>query len=263
MAHADESVGQRVRRLREQAGLSQAQLAEKLQVSRPAVSQMEADKRKVTPEELGRLSDLFGVPCDVLLGRQKEPRVVLPQGRGTEPSAGGLRVSVPRKNLDKFREVLLYVLSRVGAKPHVGETVVYKLLYFIDFDYYEKYEEQLIGATYIANRFGPTPVEFRGIVERMEKDGDLTRVRSSHFDYPQRKYLPRREPNLAVLSGRELELIDDVLRRLGDMNATAISHHSHNDVPWLGTESGQPIPYEAVFYRQPPYSQRVYAEEDD
>jgi len=30
-------------------------------------------------------------------------------------------------------------------------TVLYKILYFIDFDYYEKYEEQLMGALYIKN----------------------------------------------------------------------------------------------------------------
>lgn len=50
-----------------------------------------------------------------------------------------IRVSVPQKKLDKFKEVLLYVLGKVGSKPNVGETVLCKLLYFIDFDYYEKY----------------------------------------------------------------------------------------------------------------------------
>ncbi|QQS18171.1 hypothetical protein IPL68_06065 [Candidatus Saccharibacteria bacterium] len=44
----------------------------------------------------------------------------------------------PQTNPEKLREVLLYVLGKVGAKPNVGETVLYKLLYFIDFDYYEK-----------------------------------------------------------------------------------------------------------------------------
>ena len=34
-------------------------------------------------------------------------------------------------------------------------TVLYKLLYFIDFDYYEKFEEQLVGATYIKNHLDP------------------------------------------------------------------------------------------------------------
>lgn len=257
-----ETLGSRIRRLREQAELSQGQLAERLEVTRPAVSQIETEQRKVTADELVRLADIFGVSCDVLLGLAREPEVVFAkESKRAEPEAG-TRISVPQKNLAKFREVLLYVLSRVGARHHVGETVLYKLLYFIDFDYYEKHEEQLIGATYIANRFGPTPVEFRKVVEKMEQDGDLVRVKNQHFQYQQRKYLPLRDPDTSVLTGPELELIDDVLKRLGDMNATAISAWSHHDVPWLGTEPGKPIPYEAVFYRTAPYSQREYPEED-
>ena len=60
-------------------------------------------------------------------------------------------------------------------------TVLYKLLYFIDFDYYEKFEEQLVGATYIKNHFGPTPVEFKKIVESMESKGELETVKSKYF----------------------------------------------------------------------------------
>jgi len=43
--------------------------------------------------------------------------------------------------IEKFKEVLLYILGKVGSKPNIGQTVLYKLLYFIDFNYYEKYEE--------------------------------------------------------------------------------------------------------------------------
>ncbi len=51
-----------------------------------------------------------------------------------------------KKTCGKFKEVLLYILGKVGSLPNVGETVIYKLLYFIDFDYFEMYEEQLIGS---------------------------------------------------------------------------------------------------------------------
>ena len=79
------------------------------------------------------------------------------------------RISVPQERLDKFKEVLLYIIKKVGAKPNVGEAVLCKLLYFIDFDYYEKFEEQLIGAIYIRNHFGPTPVEFPAIERKWKK----------------------------------------------------------------------------------------------
>jgi uncharacterized phage-associated protein len=146
----------------------------------------------------------------------------------------------------------------VGAKPSIGESVIYKLLYFIDFDYYEKYEEQLVGATYLKNKYGPTPLEFRKIVGQMMVKGEIIEVKDKYFEYPQRKYLPLRKPNLGVFRGNEIEVIDDVLDRLSDMNARQISDYSHNDVPWLTTEEGKIIEYEAVFYRTLAYSVREY-----
>jgi len=57
-------------------------------------------------------------------------------------------------------------------------------------------------------------------------------------------------------------MIDSVLDKLSDMNATEISHYSHEDVPWLTTENGEIIEYESVFYRTKPYSMRAYIEEN-
>ena len=94
--------------------------------------------------------------------------------KGVAGSIDARGFDVKPENLKKFKEVLLYILSKVGSKPNVGETVLYKLLYFIDFDYYEKFEEQFIGATYIKNHYGPTPIEFKKIVRR--KNNNLTRM---------------------------------------------------------------------------------------
>jgi len=138
--------------------------------------------------------------------------------------------------------------------------VIYKLLYFIDFDYYEKYEEQLMGATYINNYFGPTPVEFLKVVEDMVKRHEIDVVKSKYFQHEQKKYLPVRAPDLSVLSAREIKHIDDVVERLGNKNATALSEYSHDDVPWITAKEREKIEYETVFYRTPKTSVRNYAD---
>jgi transcriptional regulator with XRE-family HTH domain len=252
------SLGRRIKQIRVSLGMSQQSLAEKLGVSRPSISQIENGARKVCAEELEKLAAVFNLSVDALLDPGKEPQIVIKESReayGAEP-APRMRINIPQKNLQKFREVLIYILSRVGAKPNIGETVVYKLLYFIDFDYYEKYEDQLIGATYMKNKYGPTPLEFRKVVDQMIAKGELIEVKNKYFEYPQRKYLPRRKPDLGILKGNEIEIIDSVLNRLSEMNAREISDYSHNDVPWLTTEEGKTIEYEAVFYRTPAYSVR-------
>jgi uncharacterized phage-associated protein len=172
-----------------------------------------------------------------------------------------MRINVPQRNEDKFKQVLLYVLSKVGFQPNVGEAVLYKLLYFIDFDYYEKYEEQLMGCTYIKNHFGPTPVEFKKIVDRMIESKEIRKENVEYFGHIQKKYLPLKEADLNLLTGRELQHIDMVIARLGHMKAIEISAYSHGDIPWISTPDGKPIDYEAVFYRQTPYTVRSYSEE--
>lgn len=253
--------GKRVRDLREQTGISQQRLAELLNISRPAISQIEGGERKISAEELKKLSEILRIPLDSLLNLEKEPEVILEEAEKREVIRPQMRINVPQKNLDKFKEVLLYILNKVGSKSNIGETVIYKLLYFIDFDFYEKYEEQLIGATYMKNKYGPTPVEFRKIVDKMSKDKEIEKVKSNFFAYPQTKYLPLRKPDLSNLKANEIEVIDDVLNKHSDMNATQISEYSHNDVPWLTTEDGAIIEYESVFYRTPPYSLRGYGED--
>jgi transcriptional regulator with XRE-family HTH domain len=257
-----EKIGRRIKELRERAGMSQDALAKNMNLPRPAISQIEMGSRKIATDELLKFSQIFHVPVDDLLNPGKEPEVSFQEEKAGKATKPQLRVSVPQKNLRKFKEVLLYILNKVGAKENIGETVVYKLLYFIDFDFYEKYEDQLVGATYIKNKYGPTPVEFAKIVEKMVKDGEIEKVKSEYFKLQQTKYLPRRKPNLANLTAAEIEVIDDVLNRLSDMNASQISAYSHGDVPWMSTKDGETIDYESVFYRTPPYSVRAYAEEN-
>ncbi len=255
-------LGSRIKKLREQRGLSQNDLANYVKISRVAVSQIEAGNRKIAAQEAVMLSRIFNTTSDILLDSKKDVAVIFEKS-GKKPSKpkDEIRISIPKKNLSKFKEILLYVLKQVGSKPNVGETVLYKLLYFIDFDYYEKYEEQLIGATYIKNNYGPTPKEFVKIVGDMEGK-DLFKVKTKYHKYPQTKYLPLREPDLSKVNANELKMIDAVLEKLSDKSAKEISAYSHDDVPWLTTEDGEVIEYESVFYRTPAYSVRSYDDEE-
>ena len=256
-------LGAKIKSLREQAKLSQEELADLVKIGRVSLSQVENGERKLAAEEIAQLAKIFNITSDMLLDLEKDVKVVLEkkEEKPVKPKQE-IRINIPQKNLDKFKEVLLYILNKVGSKPNIGESVIYKLLYFIDFNFYEKYEEQLIGATYIKNNYGPTPKEFIKVVEELEKQKALVRVEDKYFQYPQRKYLPLTRPDLSKLKANELKLIDDVLEKFSDMNATQISEYSHKDVPWVTTEDGKIIDYEAVFYRTAEYSARPYNEKD-
>jgi transcriptional regulator with XRE-family HTH domain len=252
--------GKFIQQQRTKRNMTQEYLASELGMSRPTYLQIERGERELTISEAKKLAALFDMSLENFLAK-KEPKRNVAIAKESTKKSEDLQIRVTEKNLDKFKQVLLYVLNKVGGKPNVGETVLHKLLYFIDFDYYEKFEENLMGATYIKNHHGPTSIELGAIMTEMQEQGELEAVKSQYFKYLQKKYLPRKRPNLDILSAREIEHIDDVLARLSDKNAAEIENYSHEDIPWKSAQDGKPLSYESVFYRDERYSVRNYDDE--
>ena len=239
-----------IRQQRIKKGLTQELLAKELKVSRPTYIQIENGERELTLSEAKKLTSIFNISIENFLSEEELKISVKIKKKKTKQN-NLLQIRVTEENLEKFQQVLLYILNKVGGKPNVGETVLHKLLYFIDFDYFEKYEENLMGAEYIKNHHGPTSVLLQSLIDQMEKQGDLETVKSQYFKYKQKKYLD-------VLSTRELEHIDNILVRLSDKNAVEIEKYSHGDIPMKSAKNGETLSYESVFYRDEKYSVRNY-----
>lgn len=224
-----------LKQIRQKGGITQEQMAQKLKVSRPTYIQIERGEKELTVSQACLIGELC--KCEKGKSPNKSPKSHLQ--------------FVPQK----FKEVLLYVLEKVGAKPNIGETALFKLLYFIDFDFYEKYNQFLTGATYMKNHHGPTPKQFKPITDEMIQDGELEAVKSKYFQYDQKKYLPHRKANLNIFTAIEKEHIDNVLSRLSDKNGSELRGYSHEDVPWMATQDQTDIQYDLVFQRTQPYAQ--------
>ena len=254
-------IGQRVAELRKIKGLSQEELAKTIKSSRPSLAQIELGNRSVDVLELQKLSQVLGFSLDDFMATDfsvtQEPTVEY-EKKSTKMME---RSSVPKLLINKFKNVLLYILERCAGKPNVGETVLYKLLYFSDFNYYELYEEQLTGAKYRKLPYGPVPQKLDSIIKQMIDDGYLQRVKTAYQGYPQTRYLPLIKANLTELLASEKEVIDRVIEQMSDWSAAAISNYSHKDIPWIASKEGEEINYELAFYREAPFSVRNYGDE--
>jgi len=246
-----------IKSLRIDRGFSQLEIAKKLGISRSSYVAFEQGKRELALKEASELSNIFDVSLlDIQNGKISTPLIILEEDKNVKKflkkeNKTEDRISIPQEKVEKFKQVLLYILSKVGGKPNIGQTVLYKLLYFIDFDYYEKFEEQLIGARYIKNTHGPTPLAFVKIISKLEEDGKIETIKSKFYKYDQTKYLvnPKEVIDLSALSGTEIAHIDWELSRLSDLTATQISALSHKDTPWLVAKEKEQLDYEHVFYR--------------
>lgn len=239
-------------RLRDASGMSQQQVADKLGIARATYSNLESGKKSPDLEQINAIADLFEVSPAILIGSDayRVDALELDEIELDQSSQDIKPREVIKEKVETLREVLLYVLDKVGAKPNVGETVLYKLLYFIDFDYYEKTGKSITGLQYIRNDYGPTPtLTFTSVVESMKKAEELEVVETKYFSHKQKKYLPVKKPTLQKISGEELRHIDEVLARLSDKSASELTEYSHKDMPWLATKDKQKISYQLAMYR--------------
>lgn len=256
-------IGQRITELRKLKGYSQEELAKRISLSRPSLAQIELGNRSIDILEMQKLSMVLEFSLDDFMSRDFIAKEALEVGEEKENLKKDERISVPTFQVNKFKNVLLYILERCAGKPNVGETVLYKLLYFSDFNYYEIYEEHLTGATYRKLPYGPVPQKLDTIIVQMIENGQLKRVKTVFRGYPQTRYLPLEKADLTELKASEKETIDRVIEQMSDWSAASISKYSHHDMPWLASKDGDEINYELAFYREAPYAVRNYEEENE
>jgi transcriptional regulator with XRE-family HTH domain len=260
---SQKQIGQRITKLRKMKGLSQEDLAKSVKISRPSLAQIELGNRSVDILELQKLSLILGFSLDDFMSKDfsvsQEQEAEVKEEKNAKKKKE--RISVPSLQVGKFKNVLLYMLERCAGKPNVGETVLYKLLYFSDFNYYELYEEHLTGAKYRKLPYGPVPQKLDTIIGQMIEKGLLQRVKTEYHGYPQTRYLPLEKADLTELRASEKEVSDKVIEQMSDWSAGAISNYSHKDMPWLASKEGEEINYELAFYRDAPFSVRNYGDE--
>lgn len=258
---SQKQIGKRITELRKMKGLSQEDLAKSVKISRPSLAQIELGNRSVDILELQKLSLVLEFSLDDFMSKDFSASQDVDVKEEKKAKKEEERISVPTLQISKFKNVLLYILERCAGKPNVGETVLYKLLYFSDFNYYELYEEHLTGAKYRKLPFGPVPQKLDTIIGQMIEKGQLQRVKSEYHGYPQTRYLPLMKADLTKLMASEKEIIDRVIEQMSDWSAAAISNYSHKDMPWLASKEGAEINYELAFYRDAPFSVRNYGDE--
>jgi transcriptional regulator with XRE-family HTH domain len=258
---SQKQVGARITELRKQKGLSQEELARRMKVSRSSLAQIELGNRSVDVLELQTFSAILGFSLDDFVADDFKIDEELPGDKNLNPDLPAERISVPSLQVKKFKNILLYILERCAGKSNFGETVLYKVLYFSDFNYYELYEEHLTGATYRKLPYGPVPQKLDSLINRMIEDKQLRRIKSDFHGFPQTRYIPLVKPDLTAIKASETGVIDRVIEQMSDWSASAISNYSHKDLPWLASKEGDVINYELAFYRELPYSVRNYNDE--
>ncbi|NLO02991.1 MAG: helix-turn-helix transcriptional regulator, partial [Bacteroidales bacterium] len=116
---SQKQIGQRIAELRRTKGLSQEDLAKKIGISRPSLAQIELGNRSVDILELQKLSQVLRFSLDdfISMDFSASQEFNINEEKISKPVED--RISVPERQVDKFKNVLLYILERCAGKPNV------------------------------------------------------------------------------------------------------------------------------------------------
>jgi uncharacterized phage-associated protein len=150
----------------------------------------------------------------------------------------------------KYKQVILYLCANLSKEVR-GKKKLAKLLYFVDFDFFEKKQESITGDNYRALPMGPFPVHMDEIVEQMtkEKTLEVEAIEELNGYNPTQIYTSTQRPDESVFSEEEKQMLDRIIMKYGLLNGKQLEDLSHSEAPYIGTELKEEIPYELAFYR--------------
>jgi uncharacterized phage-associated protein len=149
---------------------------------------------------------------------------------------------MPIRNHKKANQLITYLLNKLGGTCDYMK--ILKLMYFIDFENYYRFEKPITDEEYYHQKFGPVA---NYTYSSIFAEGD-----TEEYYEDDKKNKKLTNPNTSIdpiFSIDEENTIDKILGMYGALSATQLSTLSHIDEPWMITTEGEKIKYEYVFHR--------------
>lgn len=206
------------------SGLTQSELAKKLGVSQPMVFKYEnSEYQGVNLETLSRVAKILGVSLNLEAFRQ-------PGSKGHD---------------SKRQEAAILFFAREVNNTFLGKTKLTKLLYYTDYEWYQKEGISITGDVYVAKQYGPVPKHGEEALERLKKAGAIRIDKVKLGNYDQDRCTGLKEPDLSLFTSEEVAHLSSIARRFESWTAKQMSDLTHEDWPWLSA----PLGHEITLYR--------------
>lgn len=148
-------------------------------------------------------------------------------------------------NEKKTINTVLYVAEKLKRRDFHK---IFKILYFADREYLNRYGMTITGDTYIAMDAGPVPTKTYDIMKIVRGDSYMADINnfSRYFSVSNWMFVqPLQKADLDEMAPAEKEVIDDVISKYGDLSYDEIKEKSH-DVAWRSTARDYPISFENI-----------------
>lgn len=217
-----------VKQLRTEKGLSQAEIAEKIGISRSSYIAFEQGKIELSLSEALKLSDIFGISLDEI--------------------RGGLR-----PNYTKYKQMILaFLRPDEGLGGNITKTKLAKLLYLADFAWFYKHLEGMSNMPYRKIQYGPVPDNYFRAIDELFEGGSINIDTCSQKDAILISQTETGgQEKLSELSPIEIKLIKDISMKWKDKRTAEIVKFTHEQLPYMICDDNEIIPYGLITQEDP------------
>jgi DNA-binding XRE family transcriptional regulator/uncharacterized phage-associated protein len=209
--------------------LSQADMAQKLGISRPTYIAIEQGERDLSLEEAQKLADIFGIPLDNLK-----------QGMA--------------QNYEKYKQMILaYLRLAADSDGKVTKTKLAKLLYLADFGWFYNKLESMSGMQYRKNHYGPVPDMYFRALDELEDSGAIVVNRTADGPILISENEEMKKRDLSQIDAAEIDLIGKIATKWKNKRTNEIVAFTHNQLPYKICEDNEIIPYGLITQEDPEY----------
>jgi hypothetical protein len=144
----------------------------------------------------------------------------------------------------KTTELIIYIADQLKDNPNYGAILLNKSLYYSDLMQYLAKGNTITDLQYVHQANGPTPEpgRFMTLLNLLRENGDIDIIQVPFFNYKQKKIIPKRTADISVFEKEEIVLINDVVKKLGDLSARAASDLTHELLAWKLSENMEVLP---------------------
>ena len=177
--------------LRDRNKFTQDFVAGKLGVTRQSYMRYETGEVELNASAIRILANLYQIEYkNIIDGIMPEDTIVYMNGKD--------------RDVEKFRQIVLYTLQAAGDLVYITQAEFYKLIYLLHKDFYEQYFVQLTSFHYPEQSESEGLSIFANEISKMEEDNLIEFLNTSIHKGQNKKIIPLKRSNLNYLSGTEV-----------------------------------------------------------
>lgn len=158
-------------------------------------------------------------------------------------------VKVRKIDEEKYKNTVLFFANKI-RNGTLGKLKLMKLLYFLDFDFFEKYGRSVTGDEYLRFENGPVPRMAEKTLKQMRGKEIKIVNRKMPKGYNDQQHI---EPLVAfdpsLFSKEEIVMMEEIADKWERFTGAEMKSASHGEAPWIATKPNDVIDYNLSYYR--------------